>query len=171
MIFMGNLTEELQSSRVFNYSELQYNKSQDHSRYLSIPKISRKDHVIFHQNVRGLNSNKLDELSTSLSASSSHIICLTEHNLCTNAIDIIVLAKYNLGAKFWRNTFKNGGVCIFIYKSIHFTNISLGIFCKEKDLEVCAVKLHLLSYEICIIAIYRSPSGNFQYFVYNLRKF
>jgi exonuclease III len=37
-------------------------------------------------------------------------------------------------------------------------------------LEVCAVKLHLLSREICIITIYRSPSGNFQYFIDNLEK-
>ena len=43
-------------------------------------------------------------------------------------------------------------------------------FCKEKDLEICAVKLHLPSYEIYIITIYRSPSGNFQYFIDNLEK-
>jgi hypothetical protein len=56
-----------------------------------------KDLVILHQNIRGLNSNKLDELSVSLLPSSSHIICLTEHHLCTNSIDTMILAKYNLG--------------------------------------------------------------------------
>jgi hypothetical protein len=30
--------------------------------------------------------------------------------------------------------------------------------------------LHLPSYEVCIITIYRSPSGNFQYFIDNLEK-
>jgi hypothetical protein len=66
--------------------------------------------------------------------------------------------------------YKNGGVCIFIHESIQFTNINLEKFCQEKDLEVCAVKLHLLSHEICIITIYRSPSGDFQYFLHNLEK-
>jgi len=37
-------------------------------------------------------------------------------------------------------------------------------------LEICAVKLHLPSCEICIITIYRSASGNFQYFIDNLEK-
>jgi exonuclease III len=99
-----------------------------------------------------------------------HIICLTEHHLGSNDIDSIVLANYSLGAKFCRDTFKNGGVCIFTYESIQFTNININKFCKEKDLEICAVKLHLPFYEICIITIYRSPPGNFQYFIDNLEK-
>jgi hypothetical protein len=37
-------------------------------------------------------------------------------------------------------------------------------------LEICAVKLHLLSCEICIVTIYRSPTGDFQYFIDNLKK-
>jgi len=76
--------------------------------------------------------------------------------------------QISLGAKFCRNTFKNGGVCIFTHKTIQSTNINLNTFCKEKDLEICAVKLHLPSYEICIITIYRSPSGHFQHFTGNL---
>jgi hypothetical protein len=80
------------------------------------------------------------------------------------------LANYNLGAKFCRNTLQNGGVCIFTHETIQFTNINLSKFCKEKDLEICAVKLRLLSCEICIITIYRSPTGDFQYFIHNLEK-
>lgn len=38
----------------------------------------------------------------------------------------------------------------------------------EKDFEVCAVQLHLLSCIVCIITIYTSPSGNFSYFLKNL---
>jgi hypothetical protein len=72
---------------------------------------------------------------------------------------------------FWTGLVcKNGGVCIFIYEDIQLPNINLKKFCKEKDLEVCAVKLHFQSCEICIITIYRSPSGNFQYLIDNLEK-
>jgi hypothetical protein len=123
-------------------------------------KISKTDLTIFHQNIRGLNISKMDELLISPSQISSHIICLTEHLLCDNALDAMVLTKYNLGAKFCRNLFKKEGVCIFIHESIQFTNINLAKFCKEKDLEICAAKLHPSQNELCIIAIYRSPSGN-----------
>jgi exonuclease III len=105
-----------------------------------------------------------------LSANPPHTICLTEHHLDVNEIDTIVLANYSLGAKFCRNALKNGGVSIFTHGSIHSTNINLNKFCKEKDLEICAVKLHLPCHKICIITIYRSRSGNFQYFIDNLEK-
>ena len=85
-------------------------------------------------------------------------------------MDTIVLANYRLRAKFCNTLKKNGGVCIFTHESIQSTNINLNELCKEKDLEIRAVKLHLTSYEICIITIYRSPSRNFQYFVDNLEK-
>jgi hypothetical protein len=63
---MGNLTEGLQSSRVFNHSEPKYDDSQGYSRYSVISKISKKDLGIFHQNITGLNSNKLDQISITL---------------------------------------------------------------------------------------------------------
>jgi hypothetical protein len=107
---------------------------------------------------------------SNLTCRSPHIICLTEHSLRSNEIDKTALTNYSLGATFCRNTFKNGGVCIFTYESLQFTNINLDKFCKEKDLEVCAVNLHLLSCEISIITIYRSPTGNFHYFIDNLEK-
>jgi len=167
---MGNLTEESEFGRVINCNELKHNKNQSHVRNLFIPKFSKKDFVIFHQNIGGVNSNKLDELSVCLSANSPHTICFTEHHLGINEIDTIVLANYRLGAKFCRNTRKNGGVCIFTHESIQSANINLNELCQEKYLEICAVKLHLLSYELSIITIYRSLSGNFQYFVDNLVK-
>ena len=41
-------------------------------------------------------------------------------------------------------------------------------FCKEKDSEACAIKVHLPSYTFYISVIYRSPSGNFEYILNNL---
>jgi len=61
-----------------------------------------------------------------------------------------------------------GGVCIFTRETIHCSEINLNNFCKEKDLEICAIELHLQFYKICIMTIYRSPSGDFQYFINTL---
>jgi len=49
-----------------------------------------------------------------------------------------------LGAKFCRNQYKNGGVCIFVRESIDFNTILTHHICQEKDLEICAVKLTYL---------------------------
>jgi hypothetical protein len=160
---MGNLNEGLGTGRAINSNDCKHNKNQDHARNFFIPKYSKNDLAIFHQNSRGLSNNKLDELSVFLSTHPPHI-CMTEHHLRVNE------SKRNLGANFCRNTFKNGGVCIFTHETIQFSNINLSKFCKEKDLEMCAVKLRLLSCEICIITIYISPTRDFQYFIDNLKK-
>ena len=167
---MGNLTEKLVSDTATHCNELNHYKSQNYTSTSSITKTSKKDLVIFHQNIRGLSITKLDELLVSLSINTPHIICLTEHHLSTNEIDTTVLTNHRLGAHFCRNTYKNGGVRIFISEIIQSTTINLDKFCKEKDFEICAAKLHLLSGEICIVTIYRSPSGDFQYFTDNLEK-
>jgi len=40
--------------------------------------------------------------------------------------------------------------------------------CKDKELEACALNLVFLSIKACIIAVYRSPNGNFQYLIKGL---
>jgi hypothetical protein len=41
-------------------------------------------------------------------------------------------------------------------------------FCKDKELEACALKLDFLSIKVCIITVYGSPNGNFQCFIKGL---
>ena len=49
--------------------------------------------------------------------------------------------------------------------------ISTHHICKEKDLEICAVKLNVPKIKIVIITIYRSPTGNYNYFLRKLDSF
>jgi hypothetical protein len=73
--------------------------------------------------------------------------------------------QFKLGSKFCRNHLKNGGVCIFVHEDLDFIPISLDNYCKEKDIEVCAVRLQRSHLQFIILAIYRSPSGNFTTFL------
>jgi hypothetical protein len=41
-------------------------------------------------------------------------------------------------------------------------------YSKEKDVEICAVKLHFSSQAVVIVSVYRSPVGRFSYFLNNL---
>jgi hypothetical protein len=57
---------------------------------------------------------------------------------------------------------------MFIQKWFSFSVINIEKVCKEKELEACALKLKLLSSNVCITTVYRSPSGNFQLFLNGL---
>jgi hypothetical protein len=59
-------------------------------------------------------------------------------------------------------------VCIFVLEDFDFFSISLDKYCKEKDIEVCAVRLQRPPIQLISLAIYRSPSGNFTTFLKNL---
>ena len=53
-------------------------------------------------------------------------------------------------------------------KNLHFSIINIKRFCEDKELEACDLRLDFLSFRICIITVYRSPNGNFQYFIKGL---
>jgi exonuclease III len=122
---------------------------------------------ICHQNICGLGS-KTDELLASLYPNLPDILCISEHHLNSMQIQLISMEDYRLGAEFCRQFFHKGGVCMFIQKQFSFSVINIEIFCKEKELEACALKLKLLSSNVCIITVYRSPNGNFQSFLKGL---
>jgi exonuclease III len=58
-----------------------------------------------------------------------------------------------------------GGICIFVNKKLNFMNVELRKFSHKQDIEAGAVKLSVNSLTICILSIYRAPSGNFAHFL------
>jgi exonuclease III len=131
------------------------------------PTNSKNLYKIFPQNIRGLES-KVDELSNSLLPDYPSIMCLTEYHLRDHEIGNLSINQFQLGSKFYRHDLKNGGVCIFVPEGFEFSSIPLDKYCKEKDIEVCAVRLQKPPTQLIILAIYRSPSGNFTTFFKNL---
>jgi hypothetical protein len=81
---------------------------------------------------------------------------------------MINLNHYVLGAQFSRHTYKQGGVSIFVSRGVQYQPIELNNFNKEKDLEVCALKVDLQQTNLIIICIYRSPNGDYKYFLKQL---
>jgi hypothetical protein len=53
------------------------------------------------------------------------------------------LENYIIAAQFCRSHYEKGGVITYIHNSLNSTNIDLSKYCKEKDIEICAVKLNL----------------------------
>ena len=54
---------------------------------------------------------------------------------------------------------------MFIQKHFPFSVINIETFCIGKALEARALKLDFLPIKVCIITVYRSRNGNFQYFI------
>jgi len=61
-----------------------------------------------------------------------------------------------------------GGICIFVNKNLNFMSIDLRKFSHERDIEAGAVKFAVNSVNICILSIYRAPSGNVTLFLNKL---
>jgi len=60
------------------------------------------------------------------------------------------------------------GFCVFVYKTTSFSIINIHDFSKDKDLEAGALRLEFQPTKICITQIYRSHSGNLQFFLSGL---
>jgi hypothetical protein len=56
---------------------------------------------------------------------------------------------------------------MFVHNSIKFTSLNMGNYCLDQDFKVCAIHLKSVYDQLCILAIYRSPLGNFNTFLTN----
>jgi exonuclease III len=121
----------------------------------------------FHQNICGLRE-KTDELTSSLFPYFPCILRFSEHHLKQFELDQINVDGNGLGAAYCRQVANRGGVCIFAHKNLNYITIDLGKYCKDQDTEVCALKLEYTSFNACIMAVYRAPTGNFNLFLNGL---
>jgi len=87
------------------------------------------------------------------------------HHLNHYEIYHIHVDNYNLGARCWRDYPIEGGLCIFVHKKLNFKNIDLNERSDDQDAETCAVKLSHTFYNVCILSVYGTPTGNFIHFI------
>jgi hypothetical protein len=122
---------------------------------------------VFHQNIRGLKYYEIDELLNALSPDFPRFMLNgTPYKFFRK--EHCYFDHYNLGAVYCRKFLSKGGVCIFVHNSLSYLNINLDKFCIDQTIEVCALKLFTAGCNICIVAVYRAPSGNFSQFLNSL---
>ena len=100
-----------------------------------------------------------------------HLICLTEHHLKQTEINNFSLKGYKLASEFCRKKIRGGGACILINKALSYSTIELNQYCHEKTLEMCAIKLHLKSFKLIVLCVYRAPTGDINLFLSNWKSF
>jgi hypothetical protein len=57
---------------------------------------------------------------------------------------------------------------MFVHNNLNYTNIDLSAYCKDQDVEVCALNLELTFSNLRIMTVYRAPTGNFELFLTKL---
>ena len=129
--------------------------------------LSRDYLKIHHQNLRSIG-RKTYELQSHLYTDLQHVLCITEHNLNKMGMNHVYIENYNIGAQFCRAIHEIEVVVTYVHNSLKFSNTDLSKHSKEKDIEICAVKLNLSSSIVCIITTDRAPSGKFNYFLQSL---
>jgi exonuclease III len=161
-------TQQNNDPRLHNLNLGAFHANKDRPRNANTRNMNNNtDLVIFHQNIKGLYYN-VDELLDLWKKDFPHILCLTENHLYDHEINSTYVNGYTLGVKYCRKRRKYGGVSIFVPEGLVFSTIMLDEFCRDQDLEVCAVKLHISSLVFCILCVCRSPSGNISYFLNSL---
>ena len=125
--------------------------------------------TILHQNICDLGGGKkTNELIGSMFPDLPHVLCITEHHLQKSELEQISINNYRLGAAYYRQAIKRGGLCIFVHETLRSTYIDLVTYCKEQVIEACALKIETSLFNATIIAIYRTPNGNFNLFLSGL---
>ena len=90
-----------------------------------------------------------------------HVLCLTEYHLKYPQLNNVHIENYNLAAYYCRQLCEKGGVAIFVHNSLCFSNIGIVKHCEEQDIGICVLELSFGVLNICVLTLYRAPSGNF----------
>lgn len=84
------------------------------------------------------------------------VLCLTEHYLKIEETQLLLYRNISLGAGQYLAQENMNEEC-------KYTVVDLSKFCVEKDLELVAI--HLIYFNIVVVSLYRSPTGDFQNFI------
>jgi exonuclease III len=97
-----------------------------------------------------------------------HISCLREYHTEEQDLLNLTLTGYSLGSTYCNQNLQKQGVYIFIRDDESFNKIVTSLHCTKQTLEVCAVELETKSSNLRILALYRTPSANFNQFTERL---
>uniref|UniRef100_A0A1B6JKJ5 Endonuclease/exonuclease/phosphatase domain-containing protein n=1 Tax=Homalodisca liturata TaxID=320908 RepID=A0A1B6JKJ5_9HEMI len=93
------------------------------------------------------------------------LLVVTEHGFNNSNIENFKIQNYELANFYCRNSFKGGGVAVFLKNEISFTPLTLAKP-TDKDFELTGVQVQTKNSNFDLIGLYRSPSGNEEIFFF-----
>ena len=96
-----------------------------------------------------------------------NILCLTEHWLKEDQLNVINIDQFKLVSKYCRISSTLGGSCIYVNNTIQCKEVPwFGNLGSDKVFELSVVEL--LEHHIILACIYRSPNSDFYEFLNKL---
>ena len=94
------------------------------------------------------------------------MVCVTETWCTANEILLVHVQCYQLAGSFCRSSLKGGGVAILVRQDIVFKSFNkLFHLNDEQHFEFTLCELIISNKSITVGCFYRSPTGNFVYFL------
>lgn len=119
--------------------------------------------TLLHQNVQSL-SNKTDMIDELIHSYDINILCLTEHWLEYDYIDLVTFSDFKIVTKYCRNKNEHGGNVIYMKQHIidmfEITEIDFNFANVKSVIECCGVKVNKKNKNeliLIIICMYRTP--------------
>lgn len=163
---IGRKAQWLGATIFFEAEELTISELKHKKAPVSRPSIQEREtenYKLLHLNIQCLR-NKTEELELCLLEISPDLLCICEHWLKKEEIEVLKLGNYNLATSFSRETYTHGGVAIYAKSSFACDPLNaINILSEEKSFECCAVKIKKIN--VIIISIYRSPDSDFNLFL------
>ena len=111
--------------------------------------------------------NKTRALQTTVGLEDADVICISEHWLVNDNADLYQLHGYRTVSCFCRSESGHGGVSIMVSEGTEATELTyIKEAALEKDCEL--VGIHLPIYNIIVVSLYRTPTGNIENFISTL---
>lgn len=162
--FNGNLNT-LKSRPVPNFSVTSFNNNTVNLDF-SQPELKKITLFnVLYVNIQCVR-NKILEIENFCDVENVDIICLAEHWLTENQVDVMRPTGFMPASVTCRSISKNGGVGIYTSSKIKFSKLNLNIFNSEINCEICGIKILKATGNINILCIYRSPNGDIKMFFY-----
>lgn len=115
-------------------------------------------------NAQGI-SNKINQLEVFTDLEKPDILSIAEHWCDKIEIAFMNLENYVLAASYCRPTRMHGGTVIYLKNTQQFKNIpQIEEFSLEMHCEFCAINLKYMSKSICVVSVYRPPTGDIELF-------
>lgn len=94
------------------------------------------------------------------------VLSISEHWCSETQMEYMVLPGYRIAASYCRPSRRHGGAAIYLKNNCNFLPIrDISKISTEMHYEICGIYLKTNNSKICILNIYRPPTGDFNLFL------
>ena len=113
--------------------------------------------------------NKINLLEAILHNHNFSVLCISEHWLTSDETECVTINNFRVADSFSRVIHTHGGVVQCIDPSLQYEDLpQLSNISKEIHCELIGIHVH--KFDVLLISLYRSPSGDYDVFIETLVK-